>query len=200
MNNLHLEEVENNSLLIRVGWGDEWEQVVSKSLFARSLGKLRACRDKEEFLSVFRELELRIARAEAVRLLARKGYFSHEMRQKLLLKGLSEEAVSQVVQACVQKGYIDDAGRAQGVVRRELKKGHGLRYIDRMLQSKNVARGTVLATEEETSLRAYLRKQSSKIDLSDKQQRTKLIAKLLRRGYSYEMVRSVLDCKEEFEG
>ncbi|MBS0652128.1 MAG: RecX family transcriptional regulator [Verrucomicrobia bacterium] len=170
---------------------------VRKSLFSRRLSSLRACNEKGEFLAKFQEIESQAARAEGVRLLARKGYFGPELKQKLMLKGISEEAAGEAVQYFEQKGYIHDGNRAVGVARRELKKGHGPQYIFQMLKHKKISSSEVaklrpvIEKEEKQSLQAYLKKRSSALQGKD---RRKIIAQLLRRGFSYEAV------QEAFKG
>lgn len=199
MSCLHIELDQNNSSLLHIAWGDEWERVVHKSLFIRSLGKLRACREKEEFLTLFRELEGKIARAEGVRLLSRRGYFGHELKQKLLFKGLSEGAAAEAVSYFEQKGYINDGSRAESLIRHELNKGHGPQHIYQVLKHKKIAAREIdqhralIENEEKRSLQAYLKKVSSRLKKKDFKEKRKLIAQLLRRGYSYEAIRSCIN-------
>lgn len=195
MSNLCIEECEKNTLHFRIVCGDV-ERIVYKNLFIRHLSVLRKCQTQEEFLAVFNELELRIARSEGIRLLSRKGYFKHELQQKLLLKRLSEEAVFQVLLNFEQQGYLNDAERAKGLIRRELKKGKGPQVIYQMLEQKNLETHTYrssIASEEKSSLEAYVKKRSLTTKMQDRAQRQKVIAQLLRRGFSYGAIRSVFD-------
>lgn len=191
MNKLRFEGDLQNPSLLHIYWDEECVQTVHKPLFFRRLGSLRACSDKGEFLAKFQEVEAQAARAEGVRLLARKGYFGPELKQKLMLKGISEEAADKAVQYFEQKGYIHDGNRAEGVARRELKKGHGPQYIFQKLKHKKISSAEVaklrplIEREEKQSLQAYLKKRSSALQGKD---RRKIIAQLLRRGFSYEAV------------
>jgi len=189
-----------NPSLLHIYWDGELVRIVYKSLFIRHLNVLRECCGKEEFLVKFQEIEAQAARAEGVRLLARKGYFGPELKQKLVLKGISEEAADKAVEYFEQNGYIHDGNRAEGVARRELKKGHGPQYIFQMLKHKKISREEVaklrplIEKEEKQSLQAYLKKRSSALQGKD---RRKVAAQLLRRGFSYEAVQEAFQYSED---
>jgi len=195
MNKLRIESDEQNPLLLHFYWDDDWVKSAYKSLFINYLKALQACVEKEEFLAKFQEIEARVARKEGLRLLARKGYFGSELKQKLILKGISDDTADQVVQHFEQKGYIHDGNRGESIVRRELKKGHGSQYIFQMLKHKKVSSDEIaklrplIEKEEKQCLYAYLQKHSSALLRQD---RRKLVTKLLRRGYSHESILDVI--------
>ncbi len=196
MSKLHFEDDSKNPLLLHIIWDEECVQTVYKLLFVRRLSSLRACSKKEELLAKLQEIEARAAHAEGVRLLARKGYFGHELKHKLMLKGISEATADETVRYFEQKGYIHDGNRAENVVRRELKKGHGPQYIFQMLKHKKISLDEVaklrplIEEEEKQSLQAFLKKRSS---TSKEKDRRKVIVQLLRRGYSYQAIQDAFD-------
>lgn len=189
-----------NPSLLHIYWDGEQVRTVCKSLFIRRLSVFRGCCDKREFWIKFQEIEAQAARAEGVRLLARKGYFGPELKQKLIQKGISEEVADKAVEYFEQKGYIHDRNRAEGVARRELKKGHGPQYIFQMLKQKKISKEDVanlrplIEKEEKQSLQAYLKKRSSALQGKD---RRKVAAQLLRRGFSYEAIHEVFQNSED---
>ncbi len=196
MSRLRLEGDSQNPLMLHVIWGEEWVQTVCKSLFVSRLSCLQECKEKEEFLAKFREIEVQAARAEGVRLLARKARFGRELKQRLMLRGISEVAAGQTVRYFEQKGYIHDGNRAENLVHQELRKGHGPQYIFQMLKHKKIASDEIarlrplIEKGENQSLQAFLKKRSSTLKEKD---RKKLISQLLRRGYSYEAIQKAVD-------
>lgn len=187
-------DLENN-LALHLYWKDEWVKTIYKPLLFKCLSQLSACREKEEFTSLLHEMECKAAKEEGIRLLARKGYFAAELKQKLLCKLLSEEAVDQAMAFFQQKGYVQDCKRAEAVVRKELEKGKGPQFISQLLKHKKVSSDELMrlkpliAEEEQSALRRFLQKKSEKLARLD---RNKLIAYLLRRGFTYDAIDSVL--------
>lgn len=196
MSKLRFESDLQNPLFLHIIWDEKCVQTVYKSLFIRRLSCLRSCNEKKEFLDKFQQIEAQAARAEGVRLLARKWRFGPELKQKLMLKGISEKTADQTVHYFEQKGYIHDGNGAENVARRELKKGHGPQYIFQMLKHKKISSDEVaklrplIEKEEKKSLQAFLKKRSS---TSKEKDRRKLIAQLLRRGYSYAAIQDAFD-------
>jgi len=196
MNDLNLESDPEDQTLLHIIWKGERIRTVIKPLFMKHLNFINKCQNKEDFLTQFKALEIRIAKAEGRRLLARKGYFSEELSQRLRFKRLSEEVIDLTIQYLEEKEWIQDRDRLEAMARRELKKGHGLRYILRMLANKTkrpeeIAELKPLIEEgEKESLQAYLNKKSATKYQGDFQ---KLQAHLLSRGYSYEAVKEALD-------
>lgn len=200
MSPLRVEGDLQNPSLLHICWGEEWARTVYKNLFVKYLSVLKGCREKQEFLAKFEEIESQAARAEGIRLLARKGYFGPELRQKLELKGISEKAADEAVEFLKSKGYIHDGNRAEGVARRELSKGHGPQYIFQLLKQKGISTEDVaklrplVREEERRSLLAYLNKRSSAFEGKN---RKSIAAHLLRRGFSYETIKEVVQSLDD---
>lgn len=108
---------------------------IHKSLLSKYLHDLRRC----QTLSEFQELEQKMAKYEALRLLGIKGRLSSELRQKLLLKGLSERAAAWAIQECQRLGFLNDDEEAKRIAERLLERGYGTLYIDYKLKAKGMA-------------------------------------------------------------
>ncbi|MBI3236431.1 MAG: RecX family transcriptional regulator [Chlamydiales bacterium] len=125
--------------------------------------------------------------------MARRGYFSSELKERLQRKRFSEKAIDRVVYDLIQKGYIDDAGRLEAWISKEFAKGHGSKWIYQAFKKKvgkeEIQRFLPAIQEgEKASLEKYLSRRASQRALKD---RKKLIRQLLQRGYSYQTIRSV---------
>ncbi len=71
----------------------------------------------------------------ALKLLERKGQSSLELTQKLARKGYSPEVCERVLEKMRRLGYVEDDRLSEGLIERELKRGHGPRYIEMKLRS-----------------------------------------------------------------
>ncbi len=193
MNKLHSEVDQKDPRVLKIYWEGELFRTVTKFLFIRELNKLRFCEEKDDFLKKFQEVEVQAARKEVVRLLSKKSYFTEELRKKLLQRGICESIVELTLLYCEEKGFVDDSSRTERLIMSEFQKGHGSQYIYFKLKQKKIPSSEVakfrafIATEEKRSLQNFLKKGRKKV-----KEGHQLIAQLLRRGYSYESVQSVL--------
>lgn len=196
MSKLHVHVDDENPSLLHLLWDEEWVLAVNKALFSRRLKALERCREKSELIAECRKIERQAALVEAIRLLSRKGYFRHELMDKLISKGFSDEAAEHTVEEMGKKGYIDDQLRSEKIVRMELEKGHGPQYICQMLKHKRVPSDVIAALlplmkkSEKQSLKSHLTKRSK---MSDPHDQKKKIARLLRRGYSFDAIQEALN-------
>ena len=168
---------------------------VYKHLFIKELVGLNGCKEKEAFLDQFYRLEVQIARREVVRLLSRKGYCSEELKQKLLMKGFSEVVVDQTLLYCQEKKYLDDEAHAERLIAKEFQKGHGAQWIHFKLKQKKLGREdkgglqVQIENQERVSLQQFLKKNQAK---NKQVSQHALVQKLLRRGYSYAVIRECI--------
>ncbi len=189
-------EVKNNDpqTLVILLDGEVWREV-AKSLFQGELRKFPKDISREEFLSRFSLFEEKRGRSYAIYLLSRRLYLASDLREKLVGKGFSRGVADQIVESCVQKGYIDDSQEIHRLVAKELKKGQSAKAVYYKLRQKKGMREDLLKEALEKAnpsdgdaLDKWLEKHAKKIDRSDRDERRKLVAKLLRRGFSPELV------------
>ena len=127
------------------------------------------------------------ARAYLFRVLARRGYFSSELRAKLLRKGYSAKVADKVLGMFTERGFINDEERRTCVIQNEKAKGRGPRRIAALLRSKGV-HCELEGIDQEKEIQKLLPK------LQKKYERQKLIQHLVRRGFDFA---SILSCLEE---
>lgn len=192
MSCLTVEQDPDDPYFICLIWEGEKVQTVHKRLFSRHLRDFHRAADKKSFLELLQKAELNIAHRLGIYLLARRGYFSAELKERLQRRRLSEEAIDRVIFDFVQKGYIDDSSRLDRWIAKEFEKGHGSKWIYQMLKKKvsseEIKRlSSKIQKMENASLQKYLSKRSQ---MKVSKDRKKQIAQLLRRGYSYEAIRS----------
>lgn len=108
--------------------------------------------------------------------------------------GVSQEIADRVYERLVQKGYVNDEQFARyWVENRQMRKGISGRKLIAELRAKGVNQDTITLAmqnsprEENSEIRKVLEKKRNKYD--DEQ---KLIAYLMRQGFSYDSIRDAL--------
>jgi len=189
----------SDSFLIDVYWDEELLCSVYKKLFLKELSALASTPSRQEFLQVFALLETKLAKRTVVHVLAKKGYLSQELQKKLTAKGFSKAAIEHAIAFGQSGGFIDDEQELKRVIRSELRKGRGSQAILFKLKQKRVPEEQLHLLREEIlkgekqALEDWMRKRGISKDVSDRKQRQKLYAQLMRRGFSSEAIRSVLN-------
>lgn len=178
-------------LLLREG--EVWKEV-SKSLFFSELKKI----SPGEILEAFPAIEARVGKRYALYLLSRRAMLSSDLESKLVAKGISEKAAQGIVEYCKEKGFLDDTQEIARIVAKEQRKGFGARAIQFKLRQKGVVLRNLEGINEEEAVSKWIEKLAKRIDWSDRNAANKLIAKLMRRGFSSEVViNSVNDYKNQ---
>jgi regulatory protein len=148
------------------------------------------------------EKELTRAKNAAYRYLSYRPRSYAEVEKKLRDKGFGDVVVRTVLSDLIRLGYIDDEKFAdQWVQSRVRLRGLGRRRIEQELRDKGVDRETVrralagvltVDLESETARKAAERKLSTMKTLDREAKRRRLAGFLERKGYSFEVIRSIL--------
>jgi regulatory protein len=133
--------------------------------------------------------ELLAVEKKAADLLSRRGHFSGELRQKLLVKGFEQNQVDTVISDFIKRGYLNDSDRAVFFIEELQNKRYGkyqitMRLIERGLGS-SVAKNAVednLDSKKELSNIEHLVKQR-KFNVKSKEGVYKAFGFLRRRGF-----------------
>tara|TARA_R110002167_G_scaffold220004_7_gene424559 strand:+ start:3309 stop:3785 length:477 start_codon:yes stop_codon:yes gene_type:complete len=80
---------------------------------------------------------------QAVSFLARRDHSRHELKQKLLSKEHTEEAVERVLNELQKRSYLDDQRYAEMMLRHHSLRGQGPQKISFMLLQKGVSKSIV---------------------------------------------------------
>ena len=189
-----IEKKNNPQILCILRDGEVWREVY-KSLFIKDLHKIPKNTPWNEFIPLFCSLEEKVAKRYAIYLLSRRAYLSCDLAKKLREKGISPQATEGAIGYCQDKGYVDDQHLLQRAVLKEQRKGLGAKAVFAKLSQKAGMDRQALKcalekaqSNEEEALDLWLAKQMKKVDRSDPQARRKLAAKLIRRGFSSELV------------
>ncbi|MBI3797956.1 MAG: regulatory protein RecX [Deltaproteobacteria bacterium] len=140
----------------------------------------------------------------AYRLLARRAHSEQELADKLLAKGFTAIAVTRTVARLKTQGYLDDERLAAEQAERLRARGFGAEGIKAKLGQKGLAPATVEQTLEASaenqdldSARRLLASRFSTDALKQAQIHARAFRLLLRRGYSQEVVESLLGSSAE---
>lgn len=135
----------------------------------------------------------------AYRLLARRDYSEQELSTKLLAKGFTEEAVIRTVTLLKEQKYLDDSRLAADQMERLQAQGFGPEGIKAKLAQKGFSSATIarlLTTNQEmdvcASARQLLASRFSADALKQPQTYARAFRLLLRRGYSQDVVESIM--------
>ncbi len=135
----------------------------------------------------------------AYRLLAQRDYSEQELSTKLLMKGFTEEAVVHTVALLKEQKYLHDARLAADQMERLQAQGFGPEGIKAKLARKGFSSATIahiLTTNQGLDVRASARKLLASRFSADALQQPQTYARafrlLLRRGYSQDVVESVM--------
>lgn len=182
MSKLKIVEDPESPFWVLLLWEEDLWKKVYKPLFVRKLHSLFSAKTIEEMELIFTELEEKVSKSFAVRSLSKKALLSSELLKKLREKGVSEETSQKTLTFCQKIGAIQDEDLVDSRIERELRKGHGLKYI----QSKWKMEINTLdkQVEEKKAAIALLQKKG-------KNQKNPYLF-LLRRGFCVETIREVL--------
>jgi regulatory protein len=135
----------------------------------------------------------------AYRLLARRDYSEQELSHKLLAKGFTEQTVTHTVTRLKEQNYLNDPRLVADQVERLSAQGFGSEGIKAKLAQKGFSSEIIeraIATNEKidslASARHFLASRFLVDALKQPQVYTRAFRLLLRRGYSYDVVESVM--------
>ncbi len=151
--------------------------------------------DEEELAALKRDSSRSLARDRALELISRRLMSQKEVRDKLMQKGVDEDAADYSVSWLSDHGFLNDESYAAAIARHYAAKGYGAgrvrselsrRGVDRELWDEAVEHMPETDGKLEKFISARLK------DPTDRDQIRKVSAALFRRGYSWEEIRTAL--------
>ena len=188
-----IKQISSDMLIVSLDGGEE----IKASLGAVTEMRLYTGRElDEEQLSRLKYLSDRDrARAKGLELISRRMLSVKELEQKLVQKGISEEAAHDCALWLEENRFLDDEAYASALARHYSAKGYGAGRLRHELSRRGVERelwdDAVEHMPENTDridkfIAARLK------DSSDREQINKVSAALFRRGFSWEEIRQAL--------
>ena len=151
--------------------------------------------DEEELALLRRDSSRSLARDQALELISRRRLSKRELRERLLRKGVSEDAADYSLDWLEERGFLSDESYAAAVARHYAARGYGAgrvraelsrRGVDRALWDDALQEMPKPDDKLDSFIAARLR------DPEDREQVRKVSAALFRRGYSWEEIRTAL--------
>lgn len=155
---------------------------------------------EEEYRGVLHKLQYEKAKFAALRYIDYSGRTIKETRDKLCSLEFEETIVETTLEFLISYGFLDDQAYAKGFVRnRILNKKHGSRKVSYDLMMRGVGKDISQPIldqfqEEEYAGAAYLYEKRTKGKTpKDYKEQMKVSRYLQSRGYSYEIIRDVME-------
>ena len=133
-----------------------------------------------------------LAREYALRLLSRQIYSSKKLSMKLKYAGFPNEVIHQTLLFLQEKRYLDDGELRQAKIQAFIRSGKSQKEISYRLSKMGLSFAEFDLCDDEALVTCLTKKYPRwKEALHEPIQKRKLIASLLRRGFSLETLRSV---------
>ncbi|GLC82637.1 regulatory protein RecX [Lacrimispora brassicae] len=152
---------------------------------------------EETYQEILREVLFKRARERVLFLLRSSDKTEQELRRKLKDGGYPKEAVDYAIDFLKEHNFINDQNYGRRYVEFNLER-KSERQIQYELQKKGLDKEVIKEilkeqpVDEETQIRAYVKKKRLKPEDMDFKESRRLMAALGRRGFSYEAVSRVL--------
>jgi len=147
------------------------------------------------------------ARERALALLGYRERSTRELTKKLSDDGYPAVVVSEIVDAYVRVGLLDDVRYAEAYVRTRIRAGYGATRILRELQTKGVddeiARDALDGVLDQGSDEAEIARARALLRgplPQDRAERERALRRLVNRGFSFGVARAAVDPNRELEG
>lgn len=141
----------------------------------------------------------------AMRYIGQREASERTLTRYLLRKGCEPAAVTDALEKAVRLGFVDDRRWARIAVRDSIRSRRGPHHARRRLQMKGVkltdTEFNELWAEETQSLDsdpvqealAWAQRRFQNRDLTDRKERMRFLAAIVRRGFSFDVARSALE-------
>ncbi len=157
----------------------------------------------DAFCELLVQSETKRAKSRAVWLLSKRGYSKYSLRKKLCEKFL-EPAVDSAMDFCEQQGFINDSEYAASLARRlegaKKSRRQMVLYMQKEgLRKEDVENALSSLTDNDCAAVRDLVQRKYKEKLLQENGRQKVVAALLRRGFSYEDIKTAISLEEFYE-
>lgn len=191
-------ESRRNQLIIFID-DEPWKEFHT-TILGKKISFPQGNKTLDELTAGFQKLEYKGALRHALKRLTQKSQHSSELKKNLERYLVSSETIEAVIEECQRLGLLNDTYVLESLVKSLMAKKMGPRAIVFKLRNKGISQD--LAEElvekyDDGDLRKerivqLLQTRYRRRDLSDFHERDKVIAALMRKGFSFNDIRSVL--------
>jgi regulatory protein len=184
---------------------DEHWKTINTSIFGRKPAFPQFSENLEVWEQRFYELEYKAAFAYALKSIALRSRASSEIQKKLEQNLVSAPVIKRILTEFNQKGYLNDLAWVENFVRQQLARHLGPQAIALKLRAKGIPSDLVKqvlgqlegSESQEKHVLHLLKTRYSSRDLSQFKERNKVIASLIRKGFSFSVIRKVINTDED---
>ena len=170
--------------------GHLW-RTLDKVFFRRNLKKLQASKQLEDDLL---EIEQEAAWKYVLQLLSRRGYFSHEIRQKLALRHVQASVIQQAIEKAEHYDYLNDQRELDHAI--QCRQGKGPRRLLMDLKRRSGMDENMLEQFIQKMLPTDVCVKQGKALIERRyllpKDRNKAFGFLMRRGYEMDHIQKIL--------
>ena len=127
------------------------------------------------------DMERKLAKITAYRLLGMRNYSSHMLLSKLIHKGYSRAIAEGIIDELKTLGYLQDDEMIAAFIKREFHRGYGPRVIEMKLRAKGLATTSLSSCITDSMQRTKIR------ELKQKWGAKMSAQKLIRRGFDLQL-------------
>ena len=154
---------------------------------------------KETMDKINQEIILKRVRLRAMHLLNQMDRTEQQLRTKLKQNGYTDYMIDQALAYVKSFGYINDSGYTERFIMSRMKK-KSKKEIYAALCQKGIDKETIdqaleecyAEEDEKEAIKDLIRKKRFDVENADYKEKEKIYAYLMRKGFSYESVRQVL--------
>lgn len=177
--------------------GEKWREV-HRAIFGKQ-PSLPPVGTEEELQAAFDLFEYQRVKGYVLWRLSVQSYHSEQLAKLLHLRLVQGQTVERVLQEYKEKGFLDDEAWLQSFVRTRRKR-YAIPALVAQLRAKGLSPHTLQFLAEEwddgesdiASIQHLLQTRYRLRDLSDYKSKQKVVASLLRKGYSLDRIRIAL--------
>jgi regulatory protein len=196
---------QRNLLTIEVD-EEPWKDVHA-ALFKQHLNVLQKCPSFDELQVQFAEIEYRLAKQYTLKLLAKRSYYSSEIKKKLELRFISKAAIQRITEECIHFGFLNDEEWLKTFVMAQQARHLGPHAIRMKLKAKGLPLSMFESAFEALShvnnqkeqIMHLLKTRYKRRNLADFKEKQKVIASLIRRGYDLDEIKTAFDWKLRYK-
>ncbi len=137
----------------------------------------------------------------AAKQLSYRALSARALQDKLMQKGISEDAAAYAIAWLEERALLDDSKLAESVVRAYQHKGYGKMRIAQEMHKRGIAQEdaqqALTAFAPDLDKMCALLEKRLRGDVSDRKEVDKAIASLQRRGYRWEEIRQALEAYQQ---
>lgn len=180
--------------------GEAWREIHT-GIFGKRPSLPKGIASPEEWEKAFSVLEYQQAKNYIIRRLASYELPSTVLRDNLQQRLVSEDVIDRLLTEFCSLGYLNDEEWVERFVQRQVRRKLGPRAIAHKLAAKgfrDVSSVLDECNDEETQqslIRELLATRYAKYNLSDFKERQKVVASLVRRGFSLSTIHKQLQLK-----